>query len=1476
MSEMSINAQFTADTKNLEAGIKKAQSALTSFGKTLSNATGKLNKGLEGWGISFTQFYDKGSSVLKNFGIDVDKFAAKLGMSGPLVAGITAATVALTKFGQEINKGRAQLAKGTGATGEQLIQLQNTLHKTMLVVGRDAEETGAIMANLNTRFGVTGEELTDLTVQFDLFSQATGEDAASSVNNIADVMAKWGIEQKDAAMLLDQLTKAGQDSGISIQTLTTNLKQNRTVFAQFGMSATQSIGFMESLAKNGIDTATAMQGMKYALTQFNEAGLNSEKALQIIAESIQNAENESEALNIAIANFGSKAGPEMVNVFKNGTADIAQFTENLYNAGGATEATAEAARTSKDAIGDLMSVLSGTFAGFGEGFDELVKNIVDTLSNIIRFVSPLIEPLGNVFKDLLSTVSSIVYQLISLFTEFVKKNSTAWNSVCLAVQSAYEILHRIFGNLEKVFKDIFGFIFAILEGKWGLAWEYAKNAFFRVIDNIVGTLSDFMNYFVNCINVIIDKVNEAIKKAKQHEWITNALEKVGIKLKEVDNIKPINLSDKLGLTKLIKESDSVIAKATAKATQTIETNLGKVEEVSSDVAKEVQNKTKETANDGIAWSIKLLQQDIDRLNHEKENAIIRAQNAKASEKEIADINIYYQQKIIAIQIQRLNLEKKQALEAETDAKIRGEIEVYYANLIEQLEWEKETKIREEKIKTGEWDKKLKEQKLSNIEKEKEKELKLAKIRKATPQEVSEIEKRYNEKIRALKLELLELERQAALEGIKDANEKATAEEYYNEKKKQILAEGAAEEQEQRDRSVEEEQSKWDRFKAMIAPYVNGVINAVKKTTAVMTKLTKAFVSTFKTLFSTVGKFATNAFKGIAKGLKKAFDFNPDEALNAILEFEDKIITFFTQTLPKLPKFFESVMSSIVHLVDSLIKNINMDELAKIIESILTTIVTYLPEIIAKAIPLIVRLVETICTTLVKNAPKIVNAISQILQAIAKAIPQLLPQIVSLVVALFEGIAQVLTDNAQIIVEAIGSVIMAIINNLPRILKALVSAILTLIKEIAAYIVNNQDQIAQDFSDIVKAIVDSISEFVQNGGWKKLLEAIVAIVKAINKALIDNLPSIVDTIEEMLPDLVDAIIEIIVEINKASSKLMPHLMRLVFAIIRAILDIISDQEVIETSLDVLVDLVEQLIYQLVQNLPIFIPLIVKGILTLIGGIVRRIPEFVVAIVKGLVKAFKDMDWKKLVKECFKAFVDGIKGFFGIHSPSTMFQQFGIYMVQGLVNGLKNIWGNVSGIFSNLANNIGSFFTNLFSSVSSWVGKIGSKMSEIGSGVWDNISGFFGSLGSNISNALSSIFSSVSSWVGKIGSKISEIGSGIGSVVSSVGSKIGSGIGSAVSSVGSAVSSIGSKLKFWATGTENAPRGLSIVGEAGPELVDFRGGEKVYNAHNTEKMLAGGSKTNTFNVTFNNTSQTTAFTVMREMKRYSREMAFNGVL
>lgn len=45
--------------------------------------------------------------------------------------------------------------------------------------------------------------------------------------------------------------------------------------------------------------------------------------------------------------------------------------------------------------------------------------------------------------------------------------------------------------------------------------------------------------------------------------------------------------------------------------------------------------------------------------------------------------------------------------------------------------------------------------------------------------------------------------------------------------------------------------------------------------------------------------------------------------------------------------------------------------------------------------------------------------------------------------------------------------------------------------------------------------------------------------------------------------------------------------------------------------------------------------------------------------------------------------------------------------------------------------------------------------------------------------------------------------------------------------------------YATGTMNAAAGWAMVGEAGPELVRMRGGERVYDAGQTERMLGGGT-------------------------------------
>ena len=46
-----------------------------------------------------------------------------------------------------------------------------------------------------------------------------------------------------------------------------------------------------------------------------------------------------------------------------------------------------------------------------------------------------------------------------------------------------------------------------------------------------------------------------------------------------------------------------------------------------------------------------------------------------------------------------------------------------------------------------------------------------------------------------------------------------------------------------------------------------------------------------------------------------------------------------------------------------------------------------------------------------------------------------------------------------------------------------------------------------------------------------------------------------------------------------------------------------------------------------------------------------------------------------------------------------------------------------------------------------------------------------------------------------------------------------------------------LNGYAVGTSSAEPGLALVGENGPELVDFSGGERVYTADETADILSG---------------------------------------
>lgn len=77
------------------------------------------------------------------------------------------------------------------------------------------------------------------------------------------------------------------------------------------------------------------------------------------------------------------------------------------------------------------------------------------------------------------------------------------------------------------------------------------------------------------------------------------------------------------------------------------------------------------------------------------------------------------------------------------------------------------------------------------------------------------------------------------------------------------------------------------------------------------------------------------------------------------------------------------------------------------------------------------------------------------------------------------------------------------------------------------------------------------------------------------------------------------------------------------------------------------------------------------LALIGGLVY-----------GLITAIAETDWGKVWDNIVKAF----KKFFGIHSPSTLMEKMGTYLMEGLFNGISSLIDKVVSIFGDIKDSI----------------------------------------------------------------------------------------------------------------------------------------------------------------------------------------------
>jgi hypothetical protein len=307
---------------------------------------------------------------------------------GGVMGGLGAVAI---KMGDTVDDAYDRIRAGTGATGEALQGLKDDFAAVAGRVPEDLGVIGQVIADLNTRTGQTGQGLQDLATKILELSRLTRTDAVTNVQQATRVFGDWSIATQDQGDALDALFRASQATGVSINTLMTNIVTYGAPMRQLGFSFDQAAALIGKFEKEGVNSELVLGSLRISLGKMAKAGEPAVETFQRMVDEIKNAGSTSQANAKALELFGARAGPDMAAAIREGRFDLGALFDQV-SAGGETidKATADTS-----------------------GFDEQLKEFANT-------VKVKVGPAFTVFSGFSQTMGPLLYSLPMLGAGFGK------------------------------------------------------------------------------------------------------------------------------------------------------------------------------------------------------------------------------------------------------------------------------------------------------------------------------------------------------------------------------------------------------------------------------------------------------------------------------------------------------------------------------------------------------------------------------------------------------------------------------------------------------------------------------------------------------------------------------------------------------------------------------------------------------------------------------------------------------------------------------------------------------------------------------------------------------------------------------------------------------------------------------------------------------------------------------------------------
>lgn len=323
----------------------------------------------------------------------------------------------------EIDEAMDTVTTKTGLTGEALLGLQEIAKgiATSLPATTFQESADAV-GELNTQFGLTGDTLKVAAEYLLKYSKITGEDISNSAINAKKAIDAYGLSNEDLARVLDSVTKVGQDTGQSYDSIFQKAIDGAPQIKMLGLSFEEGATLIGRFEKSGIDSSAALASLSKAAVNYAKDGKSLTDGLNETVNAIQNATSETEAIRIASEVFGNRAAPKMVDAIQRGAFSFNDLAEAAKSSSGTVSTTFD---ETVDPIDKLTTYSNKAKEGLAEVGGKLLETLIPALEPLIDLLDKAVEWFTNLNESdqqtivILGLVTAAVMTLLGALAPIV-------------------------------------------------------------------------------------------------------------------------------------------------------------------------------------------------------------------------------------------------------------------------------------------------------------------------------------------------------------------------------------------------------------------------------------------------------------------------------------------------------------------------------------------------------------------------------------------------------------------------------------------------------------------------------------------------------------------------------------------------------------------------------------------------------------------------------------------------------------------------------------------------------------------------------------------------------------------------------------------------------------------------------------------------------------------------------------------------